>query len=437
MNQRYVRKGRKIFIIIALCVVIFGNCVNVSASETTEETWFPVSVSTIENNYKILTQFSFEYDENGRLIQSPVKVSDLKDQMVDAESYLGYLQEWTSDYGWFDRKYCLSQVGYSYTYNQDGTVNEYPLSLSSKEIDSYPFESLKADYWGNSELEIKSSLAESANYECPNEYQVLEYTKNHLTSVTTKRYLNDDLWQKYLELLKLQNDDYYADVEYEYKCNKEEENTILDQLTYFYLAFGGIEVSYDDGRDSIRLNLDENGNSISYNIQNDNSVNYYNAYDEYGNLIYRVRYSDDTSVSYDSPLRESALLGGYEFKTETTTRNVVQIDMYTYAYGNPAEYSSNPDQFQLSICETPIAEILEALGASTDFSRSCTTESAFIENAEKIYKDKENEVDEEEVRYEEEALVEDEALDEEGSWDEDEVLDEEWSWDEDEVWDEE
>lgn len=68
----------------------------------------------------------------------------------------------------------------------------------------------------------------------------------------------------------------------------------------------------------------------------------------------------------------------FEFKTETTVRYVEQIDMYTYAYGNPADYVSDPNAFKTSACEASIEDIVNAVGGDLDFIRGCRTEADFM-----------------------------------------------------------
>ena len=77
--------------------IVFFTCITVNASEEDGNKWFPVSVSSVECNDRIVVDFQFKYDENGELIQSPVKYSNLMDLMVNVCEYEKYLHTAQSD----------------------------------------------------------------------------------------------------------------------------------------------------------------------------------------------------------------------------------------------------------------------------------------------------------------------------------------------------
>lgn len=364
----------------------------VEGAETSESKWFPVLVSSIEDEYKILADFKYKYDEKGRLVQSPIRLSNLMNRMVDANGYFEYL-DYNASSG--DSEEFIYQIygsdfeTYCYSYNDDGTVYECSFMIDPDDIVLY------SDYLSScasEEIDVLNQqlyfLEDNLYYEDNSYYGIIEYSGDYVTGVTIKERFDEELWNKYLDLNKLKGEEDYANALESIQFYSNEADTYIDRCSYYYNLYNQIEVRYDD-ENLFVMECDDHKNSVFYDIGDcsspyylvdDETANYYNGYDEYGNLIYRVRYSDDVSVSYDSPLRDSALTDMFEFKTVTTTRQIEQIDMYTYAYGNPAEYYKNPDAFETRTCDLTIAEIVDIVGGDEKFVQGCTSESDYMDN---------------------------------------------------------
>ncbi len=351
-------------------------------TENTNEKWFPISVSSIDSNHNLISDFSYVYDENGRVVESPVKLSDIVNEMVDGNAYWEEFKKIADVQGTYDGQYAYNPIGYRYVYNEDGTVNEYKRRISTEAIDSYPY--IFPNYADANSLKYSNLESQLMYREDPETYSVLTYSHGYLTAVTEICYIEQELWDKLFEVASLTGRE--SGTKEEYDNAQYYNGSPYNQYNFYYLAYGGIMLEYKDcdvlegnepGTEN-RLNTDKYDHTLFNPFTEEY---YYNEYDENGNLLYRVCYTEHENVSYSQPFSSSSLMGNYEMKTVERIRNIQQIDRYTYAYGDPAKYNSDPDSFQKSICDKSLADIVNIVEGNASFLNSCTTEAAYLEQA--------------------------------------------------------
>ena len=392
-NQKFLWK--KLICYLGL-ITILNSPVYVKASDanTEEEKWFPVSVASIENESNILVNHNYKYDEEGNMIQSPVSLENKARIMVDDWEYLDrldYLNELISAiengdikdiediaYGGYDN--CFSNLFlcdlygsdlscFCYIYDTSDKVYEYRFPLKSEDLTKF------FDYFVDDRTKDEIlSKEESFFGECLlGNYGILSYSDGYLVSVFEYKYFNELLAEKYLKLNFL---DEYTIQTFRDRLKESDDftNNIIGSCNYYYNLNDTYDVTMEDEtafmftRAEIHVNVDEYNNPISYNGSRGNEENmnhgisgtFYNGYDAYGNLIYRVEYSDESEDG-------------------TAKRRIEQIDMYTYAYGNPAEYDSDSEKFETSACEMSINDIVDIVGDDFDFSDNYVRDTYIIE----------------------------------------------------------
>ena len=80
-------------------------------TENTNEKWFPISVSSVDSNHNLISDFSYVYDENGRVVESPVKLSDIVNEMVDGNAYWEEFKRIAEVQGTYDGQYAYNPQG--------------------------------------------------------------------------------------------------------------------------------------------------------------------------------------------------------------------------------------------------------------------------------------------------------------------------------------
>ena len=393
-NQKFLWK--KLISYCGLAIILSGPVyVKASDANTEEAKWFPVSVASIEDRKEILVNHNYKYDEKGNMIQSPVKLSDKVRMMVNDEEYLKkleYLQTLSAEVesdnfyididnngSYFNEYFLCSLYGsdlacFCYTYGTDDKVYEYEFPLKSGDLSKY------LDYFISNRT--KEEILEKEKYFFEQyflkDYNLLVYSDEYLVSVLLYKYFDEPLSEKCLELGYLDEADVREEQQLYEQYRGNGSNNFLSRYDYYYNYTDTFDVVYQEKNsqeEQKRVNTDKYKNST-----NGEKYDYYNGYDEYGNLIYRVEYFDEVTTSEVSLLKDSVLTRNYKFKQEIHQRRIKQIDMYTYAYGNPAEYYSNPENFQISKCEESIADIVDIVGG-TGFSNSYKRDTYFIEKA--------------------------------------------------------
>lgn len=392
--------GKKLISYCGLAIMLSGTVyVKASDANMEEAKWFPVSVASIENESNILVNHNYKYDEEGNMIQSPVSLANKVRMMVDDEEYLVKLEDLKEliskiengviediDGGSYDS--CFSNLFlcdlygsdlscFHYIYDASNKVYEYSFSLKKENLSKY------FDYFaGNrSKKEILNNKKNFFSKYLLENYNVLLYSDEYLVSVLSYKCFNESLFEKYLQLNFFDVGDMqiFKQGYYENRGLKESANLADDVIStcdYYYNFNNTYDVTMEDkdlkneegysNRVEVRVNVDQYNNPISYNGSYgknlDNGVweNFYNGYDAYDNLIYRVEYSDESEDG-------------------TTKRRIEQIDMYTYAYGNPAEYDSDSEKFQTSACEMSINDIVDIVGDDFDFSDNYVRDTYIIE----------------------------------------------------------
>lgn len=433
-------KGAAVSLLIGALVLPASTAAAAENTENTNEKWFPISVSSVDDSHHLISDFSYVYDENGRVVESPVRLSDIVNEIVDAYDYWEEFKQIADVQGTYDRQYAYYPVGYHYVYNEDGTVNEYKNYISVEAIDSNPY--AYPEYEDANSL-IYHELGDILMYPEGRDvfYTVLTYSHDYLTSATEIDYVDQKLWDKLFEVARATgNEDV---VQEKYEETLECDGIIDRQYKFYYLAYGGTTMEqWDSGFEEnepgkeYHLQFDEHNHTIR---DEGSYYKYYNGYDEYGNLIYRVYYIEEENVSYSQPFSSSSIMGDYEMKTVERVRKIRQIDRYTYAYGDPAKYNSDPDSFQKSVCDKSLADIVNIVEGDTSFLDSCTTEAAYLEKAKagntKVptwgdsYDDEESWDDEED--WDDEEYWDEEYADEEYSDEDEDWYDEEYEDDED------
>ena len=365
-------------------VIVFFTCITVSAAEGEENKWFPVSVSSVESNDKIVVDFQFKYDENGELIQSPVKYSNLMDLMVNVCEYEKYLHAAQNDADSIEAflwRMCGSDlITYQYSRDETGKILERAFPVTTEELVSYE-DYLAKNGNGNTDGTDKEILFIN-KIMSDNIYGELEYSWNHIIGVTFKKFFDEEMWNRYVELQAAKaetmneagKNELYENVQSEFIDNRNEANGYENQYTYYYGYYGDIDIWHGEEEWACTLECDQYEMPVSYfipegyellsDLSDSREEDYYNAYDEYGNLIYRVRYAQEDITGEAAMLNEGV--------------KVKQIDMYTYAYGDPAVYSSNSESLKKSSCKYSIAEIVNAVDGDADFADDCITESDYL-----------------------------------------------------------
>ncbi len=392
-NQKVL--GKKLICHLGLITILSSPvCVKASDANTEKAKWFPISVASIENGSNILVNHNYKYDEKGNMIQSPVSLENKARIMVDDWEYLDrldYLNELISAiengdikdiediaYGGYDN--CFSNLFlcdlygsdlscFCYIYDTSDKVYEYRFPLKSEDLTKF------FDYFVDDRTKDEILSKEEFFFgECLlGNYGILSYSDGYLVSVFEYKYFNELLAEKYLKLNFL---DEYTIQTFRDRLKESDDftNNIIGSCNYYYNLNDTYDITVEDEtafmftRAEIHVNVDEYNNPISYNGSQGNEENmnhgisgtFYNGYDAYGNLIYRVEYSDESEDG-------------------TAKRRIEQIDMYTYAYGNPAEYDSDSEKFQTSACEMSINDIVDIVGDDFDFSDNYVRDTYIIE----------------------------------------------------------
>ncbi len=387
-KQKFLRK--ELICYLGLITMLSSPvCVKASDANTEEAKWFPILVASIENENNILVSHNYKYDKKGNMIQSPVSLKNKVRIMVDDEEYLEKLEDLKElvseiesgviediEGGSYDS--CFSNLFlcdlygsnlscFCYTYDSNDKVYEYRFPLKAEDLpkyfDYFVDDRTKEEILCTKKIFFKKYLLEN--------YDVLSYSDGYLVSSLEYKYFNELLAEKYMQLNFLNEDDIkiFRQDYYENRGLKESDSLADDVLTscdYYYNLNNTYDVTVEDkdlkneegysNREEIRVSVDQYNNPISYT--GSYGKNFYNGYDAYGNLIYKVEYSDES---------------------ETAKRRIEQIDMYTYAYGNPAEYDSNPEQFQTSACGMSINDIVDIVGDDFGFSDNYVRDTYIIE----------------------------------------------------------
>lgn len=265
-----------------------------------DNNWFVVSV---HSGYPDGSEYvyDYEYDDQGRVIKTGVQLTDLNK---------------------------MSSGYYSYEYVDDMIIREKYIQGNSEEVDyNNSFQLFSYDDEGRVEWVEDWYEFNEGDWEYILSEEYYESIKN-LQGEKKAQEIRTQALEEYEKekaaggILGTIHTYYYFDQEI-----VEEKNFGYNQVQkQDYISDYTYEVEYDEYGNIVRK-----GNHLTYR----------NYYDKYGNMVARVEmYMTRKDISKSTSL--------IEMQMQVYTGEVTQIDIYTYASGDPAEYKKGGEEYQIS-----------------------------------------------------------------------------------------